>query len=148
MKSVESLCKHLVECKESRRIITSEECIHERKAVLVIKNIKIAEHILILHVRTAECNSLVKDGQSITHSTICLVCNHMKRLIIDGDALIRSHHPEVSHNVFDSNPVKVICLTSRQDSREDLMLLSSGKNEYRMRRWFLQRLEEGIECRL
>ena len=35
----------------------------------------------------AECNRLVEDSQSITHGTVCLMRNHMERLIIDSDSL-------------------------------------------------------------
>ena len=82
MQGVESLGQHLVKCQQRLGIVSLKECIHKRKAVFIIQHIKIAEYILILDVSTAECDSLVKDREGITHGTIRLVRYHMKRLIV------------------------------------------------------------------
>ena len=148
MQGIESLCKHFIESKHRCRVISLEECIHQREAILIIKHIQVTKHILILHISTAERHSLVKDRKSVTHGTICLMSNHMKRLIVNGDSLARSHHSKILHDVLDSDSVEVICLTSRKDSRKNLMFLSCSKNENRMCRRFLERLEECIECSL
>ena len=145
MKGIESLSKHLVKCQKGRRIISFEKSINKRKTVFIIQNIQIAEHILILDISTAESHGLVKDCKRIAHRAVSLVGYDMKRLVIDGDTFIGGHHPEVSHDVLDGDPVEIICLASRENGWKDLVLFSSGKNEYSMCRWLLKCLEEGIE---
>ena len=112
MQRIESLCKYLVKCKKRSRIVSLEECVHQREAILIVKDIEIAEHILILHVGAAEGYRLVKDGKCITHRTVCLVCNHMQRFVVDGYIFAGSHHTEVSHYVLYSDPVEVVCLAT------------------------------------
>ena len=78
MKRIESLGKNLVKGKKRSRIISLEESIHKREAVFVVQHIEVAEHILILDIRTAESDSLVKYRQRITHRSVSLVRNHME----------------------------------------------------------------------
>ena len=111
MQSVESLCKNLIECQHCSRIVSSQKCIHKRETIFIVKHIKITKHILILHIGTAERNSLIEDSQGVTHRTISLMGNHMKRLIINGDILARSNHTEVLDDILDRNPIEVISLT-------------------------------------
>ena len=112
MKGVETLGQNLVKGHQSCRIVTLEEGIHKRETVLIIKYIKVAEHILILDVGAAECNSLVKDGKGITHRTVCLMGNDMKRLVVYADTFARSDHTEVPDNIVDGDPVEVIGLAT------------------------------------
>ena len=145
MERIESFCKYLIKCDQCRRIISPKESIYQREAIFIIKDIEIAEHILIFHIRTAERHSLVKDSKGVTHGAVSLMRDYMKRLIIDGHTLAGSYHTQVLHDVFDSDSVEIICLATRQDSRKDLMLLSCGQNEDSVCRRFLQSLEECIE---
>ena len=87
MKSIEAFCQDLVKCKQCRRIVTLQEGVHKREAVLIVQHIEVAQHILILHVSTAERHSLVKDGQCITHRSVSLVSYHVERFVIDCHTL-------------------------------------------------------------
>ena len=72
----------------------------------------------------------------------------MKRLVIYRDSLIGSHHTQVPDNIVHRDPVEVICLATRQDSRQNLMFFSCSKNKDSVCRRFLKGLEESIERRL
>ena len=85
MEGIESLGQHLVKCHQSLRIISLKEGVHQREAVFIIKDIEVAEHILIPDVSSAECNCLVEDGKRVTHCAVSLVCDHMERLVVDAD---------------------------------------------------------------
>ena len=78
MKCIEAFCQDLVEGKQGRRIVTLQEGIHKREAVLVVQHIEVAEHVLVLHISTAESHCLVKDGQGITHRSVSLVSDHVE----------------------------------------------------------------------
>ena len=145
MKCIEAFGQHLVKSEESRRIIPLEKGIHKRETVFIIKDIEVAQHIGIFHIGTAESHGLVKYGKSVAHGTVRLVCNHMQRLIIYRHTFTGSHHTQVTHDIVHSDPVEVICLTPGKDGRKNLVLFSSGQNEYSMRRRFLECLEESIE---
>ena len=148
MEGIESFCQNFVKCYQSGRIVAFQECIDQREAVLIVEDIEVAEHILVFHVRAAERHRLVEDGEGVTHGSVCLVGNHMERLVIDGHTLAGSHHTEVLHDIVDRDPVEIVGLAARKNSRQDLMFLCSGKDEDRMCRRFLQCLEECIECGL
>ena len=148
MEGIESFGQYLVKCNQCCRIVSFQECIDKRETVLIIKHIQVAEHILILHIGTAERNRLVEDRKGITHRSVSLVSDHMKRLIVNGHTLAGSHHTEVLHDIVDSDPVEIISLTTRQDGRKDLMFLSRSQDEDRMCRRFLESLEEGVESGL
>ena len=145
MQGVESLGQNLIKSQQCRRIISLQERIHKRETVFIIQNIQIAEYILIFHICSAECYGLVKDCEGITHRSVRLIGYHMKRLVINRDVLVLSNHPKVPHNVLYRDSVEVIGLTTRQDSRKNLVFLSRSKNEDCMCRRFLKGLQEGIE---
>ena len=83
MKCIESLCQNLVKGKESRRIISLEESIHKREAIFIIKDIEIPQYILIFYICSTKGHSLVEDSQRVAHRSVCLVSNHMKRLVVN-----------------------------------------------------------------
>ena len=145
MQGIESLGQNLIKSQQGRRIISLQERIHKREAVFIIQNIQIAQNILIFHICTAERNCLVKDCEGITHRSIRLVGYHMKRLVINRDVLVLSNHPKVSHNILYRDSVEVISLTTRKDSRKNLVFLSCSKNEDCMCRRFLKCLQKGVE---
>ena len=148
MQCIESLGQHLIKSQKCRRIISLQERIDKREAIFIVQHIQVAKNILIFDISTAERNSLVKDSQCITHRTIRLMSNYMQRLIINSNPLIYSHHSQILHNVLDSDSIEIVCLTTRKDSRKDLMLLCRCKNKDCMRRWFLKCLKEGVESSL
>ena len=148
MQRIEALGEHLVKSQQGRRVIPLQERIHQGKTIFIVQHIKIAQDILILHLCAAERDSLVEDGQRVTHRTVSLMRDHVQRLVVDGDVLTFCHHPEVLHDVLHRDPVEVVGLATRKDGRKDLMLLCSRKNEYRVCRRFLQSLEERVESRL
>ena len=78
MQRIESLRENLIKCQQCRRIISLQECIHQRETVFIIQYIQVAQHILIFHVGAAEGYRLVEYGKRITHRSVCLVGNHMK----------------------------------------------------------------------
>ena len=148
MQGIEAFSQHFVEYQHGFGIISLKEGIHKREAVFIIQNIEVAENIMISDIYPAECNCLVEDRKSITHRTVRLMGYHMKRFVINAHSLARSHHPEILHDIVDSDPVEVVCLASGKDSRKYLMLFSSRKNEYCMGRRFFQSLQKSIECGL
>ena len=145
MKRIESLGQYLIKSEQCCRIVSLEEGFNQREAVLVIKHIEVAEHILILHVCAAECHCLVEDGKRITHRAVGLVSNNVERLVVDGHTLRSSHHTEVPYDVLNCDSVEIVSLATRQDGRKDLVFLSSRKNEDGVCRRFLESLEEGVE---
>ena len=148
MKGIEALCQDFVKREKRRRIISFKEGIHKGEAIFIIQHVQIAEDILIFHIRSAERHCLVEYGQGIAHRSVSLVSYHMKRLVIYRNTFAGCHHPEVPDYVVDRDPVEIICLAPRQDSRKNLMLFCGRKNEYRMCRRFLESLEKCVECRL
>ena len=78
MQCIETFCQDLIKCEKCRRIVPLKERINKREAIFVIKHIKIAEYVLILHICSAKRHSLVKDSQSITHSSVCLMGNYVQ----------------------------------------------------------------------
>ena len=148
MQSIEAFCQHFIKSQQCRGVIPLQECIHQRKAIFIVQHIQIAQDVLIFHICAAERNSLVEDRKRITHCTVSLMCYHMQGLIVDCNVLADCHHPKVLHNILDCDPVEIIGLATRKNCRKDLVFLSGRKNEYSMRRRFLQSLEKGIESRL
>ena len=65
-----------------------------------------------------------------------------------SNTLLARHLCQMFHDIAQLYACEVIDLTAREDSRQHLMALCSGKNKYGMARRLLQRLEEGVEsCR-
>ena len=84
MESIESFCQNFVKCDQSGRIVAFQEGVDKREAVFVIQHVKVAQHILILHVSSAERHRLVEDRESITHRSVRLMGHHMKGFVVDG----------------------------------------------------------------
>ena len=145
MECIEAFGQDFVKGEQCRRIVSLKEGIHQSETIFIVKNIEVPQNILIFHICSAESHCLVKDGQRITHRSVCLVCDHMKRFVIDGDSFAGSHHTQVLHYIIDCDPVEVICLTTRKDGRKNLVLFSGGKDEYGVCRRFLKGLEKGVE---
>ena len=78
MKGIEAFRQDLVECDQSRRIIPFQEGVHKGETVFIIKDIEVAQDILIPHIRAAESHCLVKDSQSVSHGSVSLMGYHMK----------------------------------------------------------------------
>ena len=148
MQGIEPLCQYAVKRKESRRIVPCEEVIHKIEAMLIVKDIEIAQDILIFHIRAAEGHSLVEYRQGIAHRPVCLSGNDMQGLVVYGDALHVGYMPQVLHDIVDSDSVEVVCLAPGEDGRQYLVLLCGGKDEDGMGRRLLQGLQKGIEGRL
>src|SRR6476620_1111202 len=58
-----------------------------------------------------------------------------------------SNAQQVADSIGSGNALEVKNLTTAKDSRQDLMLLRSSQDEDGIRRWLLQRLQEGVEGR-
>ena len=148
MKGIESFGQHLIKGEKSRRVISLQEGIHQRKAVLIVEHIQIAEDILIFHIGSAERDGLVEYCKGIAHRAISLMGNDMQRLVIYGHPFLRRYHTEVDYDILDCDSVEIVGLATRKDGRQNLMFLSSREDEDCMRRRFLECLEEGVECGL
>ena len=52
---------------------------------------------------------------------------------------------EVLGDGFSGNRTQIEALATREDGRQDLVNLRGGENEFDVRRWFFERLEQGVE---
>ena len=149
MKGVETFGKYIVESQESLPVIASEEIFNQGEGIVVIKDSKVPDHVLIFHVSAAEGHSLVENGKSVSHSAVRFLGDDMERLVVYLDTFFGRYIPEVEDHVRDRDPVEVVGLAAGEDGRENLVLLCSSEDEYGMCRGFLKSLEEGVEsgCR-
>ena len=148
MQRIETLAQDLIENQQRRTVILRQKSIHQTETILVIQDIQIPDHIRVMDVRTAESHCLVENSKRIAHRTVSLVSDHMQRLVIHRDALLSGDIPQIPHDVRHADTIEIIGLATAQDGRDDLMLLSGGKDEDRVCRRLLESLQERIESRL
>ena len=147
--TVESLIDDVVqEHHDVAHLIINRE-VDDLEVVLGIEHVQVFNHFLVGDVALAERGCLIEDGEGITHTAISLFCNHSQRLFLEGDTFLLSHVLQMIHRVADGHTFEVIDLTTAQDGRQDLMLLSGGQDEDYVCRGLLQGLQEGVEgcCR-
>ncbi len=89
---------------------------------------------------------LVEDGEGVAHGAVGLAGDYSECLSVGLDALLLCHICEMVNGVVDCDALEVVDLAAAQDGGDDLMLLGRGENEYHIRRRFLKRLEESVEC--
>ena len=140
MKCVEPFGKNLVKLEQRRAVISRQKSVHKIETVVIVKHIEVLQNLLVLHIGPAERHRLVEDRKCVTHSPVSLLSYHVQGFIVNIHALLSRYHPEVADNVRHRNPVEVVSLATRKDSRQNLMFLRCGKNEYGMCRRLLQRL--------
>ena len=145
MQGIETLCQNFIEGLEAEGIIAGEEMFHKGETVFIVQHVEVADHIGIFHIRSAKCHRLVENGQSIPHGSVCLVGDDVKGFVVDADALLACHHPEVPDYVLHRNPVEVVGLAAGEYGRENLVLLGGCKYKYGVCRRLLEGFEEGVE---
>ena len=102
----------------------------------------------MIHLSATKSHRLIENGEGIPHSSIRLSGYHVQTFIRYADILLRSYIPEVPDYIRNTYAVEIISLTTRQDSRYNLMFLSGTKYENGVGRRLFQSLEEGIESLL
>ena len=112
MQGIESLRKDLIKGQQRGRIIPGQKGIHQPETELIIKDIEVTQHIFILHLRSAERDSLVEDGQGVAHGAIGLQGNDMQGLVVDGDPLFPGYGPQIAYDIRDTDPVEIVSLAT------------------------------------
>ena len=147
VEGVEAFCEYLVEGEQGGTVVSLEKIVDERKAVLVVEDVEVADDILIVDVSTAEGDGLVEYREGVPHGAVGLGRDHVERLVVDGDPFLFRNHTEVLDGVADADPVEIVGLAAGKDGGEYLVLFGGGEYEYRVGRRLLKGLEEGIESR-
>ena len=119
--------------------------VDDLEIVLGVEHIQILNHFLVGNVALTERGSLVEDGEGIAHTTVSLLGNHGKGLLLVGDTLLVGHMLQVVDGVTDGHTLEVVDLTTTQDGGQDLMLLCRSKDEDDVCGRLFERLQESIE---
>ena len=143
--AVESLAQDIVEQQQHLAHLVLQGEVHELEVVVAVEHVQVFYHLLVGDVALAEAGSLVEDGEGISHTSVCLLGDDGKRLLLVLDAFLLSHHLEVGDGVGYGHALEVVNLASTQDGRQDLVLLGGGEDEDHVRWRLLQGLEKGIE---
>ena len=147
MSAVETLRDDIVEQYHDVADLVFNGEVDDIKIVLRIEYVQILNHLLVGDVPLTERGSLVEDGEGIAHTTVGFLRYHVERVLFVGDLLLFGHHLQVVDDIGNRHPLEVIDLTTGDDGGQNLMFLRGGENEDDVCRWFLKRLEEGIEGR-
>ena len=145
MQGIEPFGKNLIEGQECFRIISCEECVCQREGIFIVEHIQILQHILVLDFCAAEGDCLVEYCQRVPHCPVRLVGYDMQGFVIDVDSFLFSDSPELFYYIVDCYPVEVVCLASRQDGRQYLVLFCGGEDEDCMCRRLFESLQESVE---
>ena len=145
--SVEALLKYLVEDKKALAHTVLQEAVGQLEVVFIIEHVKVLYYTLIRHMSVGEAHHLVEDRQGIAHTTVGLLRYHVQSFGFSLDILTCSHMLQVLYYICHADSAEVVNLTSAQNSRKNLMLLGSGKDEDGMGGRLFKRLKESVERR-
>ena len=143
--AVEAASDDLVEQYHNLRHLVGQRQLDNVEVVVGIEHVKVFDDLLIGDVALTERHSLIEDGQCIAHTTIGFFGNHGQRLFLVGDAFLLGHAFQVGDGVLNGHTLEVVDLASRDDGRQNLVLLGRGQDEDDVRRRLLERLQESVE---
>ena len=103
---------------------------------------------LVREVLSGKRDELVKHGQRVAQGTIRLLGDDVECFFLGVHPFLGSDVLKVRHGVGHRDAVEVKDLATRQNRRQDFVLLRGGQNEHRVRRWLLQGFQKRIERRL
>ena len=105
------------------------------------------QHVFFIDRVAAKGNQLIERGLGIAQPTLRPARNRQQRVVVNGHAFRRRHQAQAFDNLSDRNAAQVEPLAARQDRRRNFLGVGGRKNELRVGRRFLERLQQGIEGR-
>lgn len=96
----------------------------------------------------AEGDELIEHRLGVAHAAIGTFGDGPGGGGIEGDVFESGDVLEVGGDGFRGDRAEVEALAAGEDGGEDLVRLGGGEDEFHMRRWFFERLEQGVERRV
>ena len=128
--------------------VTRKGLVRQREIRVVVEHVKLFRHRLVREVLSGKRDELVKHGQRVAQGTVRLLGDDVERFFLGVHPFLSRDVLQVSHGVGHRDAVEVKDLATRQNRRQDLVLLRGGQNEHRVRRRLLQGFQKRIERRL
>ena len=142
---VKPACHDVVEQQHGPWDVAGQGLVGQCEIRVVVEHMQLLGHGLVGQVLSRKCDELVEHGQGITQRSICFLCNHMQRLFLSLNFLLRCDVLQVRNGIWDRDAVEVEDLATRQDGGQDLVLFRRGQNEHRMGWRFLEGFQECVE---
>ena len=142
---VKALVTYLLVDEQGLVDIPSQEGLDKPKVVVIIEHVEVVERALVGDMPLGGCGHLVKDGEGVAHSAVGLLCDDVEGRRLGVDALMLTDVLQLLDDIGHGDAREIINLATRQDGRDDLLLLGGGKDKDGIFGRFFQRLEEGIE---
>src|SRR5690606_5838492 len=130
-----------------RRLI-SQTADQRSDIVYVIYDRENINNNLIADILIRATDNLVKHGQCIPKPTISLLRNNVQPIRFKSYILLLRNGSQVTRHIVYFDPVKIKYLTTRKDSRKDLVFFCCCKDKNSIRRRFFQCFQKRIESRL
>ena len=145
---VESTRHDVVEQQHGARNVAGKRLIRQGEVRVVVEHVQLFRDRLVREVLAGKGDELVKHGQGVAKGPVCFLGDDVERFFLGIHPLLRRDVLQVRHGVGHRDAVEVEDLAARQNRRENLVLLSGGQNEHRVRRRLLQCFQERVERRL
>ena len=112
MQSVEALCQQLVELEQCSCIVPFEKGVHECKAVFVVQDVEVPDHILAAYLVAAESHRLVENRERIPHRPVRLSRYQVQGLFVYIYIFLCCYTLEIQNHILYGYAVEIVGLAT------------------------------------
>ena len=105
------------------------------------------DSVFFLDGIATESDELVEHALGVAHAAVGTAGNGLGGCRAERDVFLAGNVEEVTGDDGRGNRAQVEALAAAEDGGQDLVRLGGGEDELHVGRWFLEGLEQGIECR-
>ena len=143
--SVEALFYNRVQEHHTLAHLVRQRIVDKLEVVVGVQLVEVFYHLFVRDVALAEARRLVEDGERVAHSAVGFLGYERQSLLLVRDAFLLSHMLQVVDGVLYGHSLEVVYLTTRENGRQNLVLLGGGEYEHHVSRRLLERLQKGVE---
>ena len=144
---VKTFVSHLFIYQESVCDVFCNKCVNKSGIIRSVQHVQVVNRALICDVSARRCCNLVENRESISHGTIGFRCYHVQSGAFRRHALAFCHKFQVVYYILDSDAVKVVNLTARENRWQDFVLFRCCEDKNHVTWRLFQCFEERVESR-
>ncbi len=122
-----------------------DQCIGQRRDLLVCDESEHGKHVLLGNLVATKCDELVERALGVAQSAFRAAGNGGQCVLVDRDFFLFGDFLEVLDDQVGGNPAQIKPLAPREDGGQNFLRFGGGEQEFHMRGWFFERLEQGVE---
>ena len=135
----------LLDEREGGGVVAGEQGLREGGDFFAGGETENIEHVGLVDRVAAEGDELVEHRLGVAHAAVGALGDGPGGGFFEGDAFLAGDVEQVLRNRFRRDRPQVEALAAGEDGGQDLVRLGGGEDEFHVRRWFFERLEQRVE---